>query len=164
MFEQLCKQNFPITLFRQPIFTSKTYNHAVTYNHTSADGNLQFFVTKKVIKKQTGFAWNIVHELEPKKMDIWPQRIDKNIIQVFSTSGCLLSRKVWWAVQISSFWRKIEIFYRPEWTKVMNVKINFRYFQIQEWILQTGRAEKVGGKNGLICVVFMFPSWVMILN
>ena len=43
MFTQLCKQHFPIILFRQPIFTSKTYNHAVTYNHASADGNLQNF-------------------------------------------------------------------------------------------------------------------------
>ena len=41
MFKQLCKQHFPIILFRQPTFTSKTYNHAVTYNHASADGNLQ---------------------------------------------------------------------------------------------------------------------------
>ena len=39
MFKQLCKQHYPI-LFRQPIFTSKTYNHAVTYNSTSADDNL----------------------------------------------------------------------------------------------------------------------------
>ena len=37
MFKQLCK-HFPITLhIRQPIFTWKTYNHAVTYNHASAD-------------------------------------------------------------------------------------------------------------------------------
>ena len=41
MSKQICKQHFPITLFRQPIFTSKTYNHAATYNHTSADGNLR---------------------------------------------------------------------------------------------------------------------------
>ena len=31
-------------------------------------------------------------------------------------------------------------------------------------MLQTGRAEKVDGKNGIICVVFMFSSWVMILK
>ena len=41
MFKQLCKQHFPIILFRQPMFTSKTYNHAVTYNHASANGNLR---------------------------------------------------------------------------------------------------------------------------
>ena len=40
MFEQLCKQHFSIILFRQPIFTSKTYSHAVTYNYASTDGNL----------------------------------------------------------------------------------------------------------------------------
>ena len=32
------------------------------------------------------------------------------------TLGCLLPRKVWWAVWISSFWPKNEVFYRPEWT------------------------------------------------
>ena len=29
-------------------------------------------------------------------------------------------------------------------------------------MLQTGRAEKVDKKNGVIWVVFMFPSWVII--
>ena len=43
MFKQLCKQRFPIILFPQPIFTSKTYKHEVTYNHASAGGNLQLF-------------------------------------------------------------------------------------------------------------------------
>ena len=33
-------------LFRQPIFTSKTYNHTLTYNHASADGNLPYFHEK----------------------------------------------------------------------------------------------------------------------
>ena len=41
MFKQLCKQDFPITLCQQPIFTSKTYNYATTYNQASADGNLR---------------------------------------------------------------------------------------------------------------------------
>ena len=39
--------------------------------------------------------------------------------------------------------------------------MNLKYFQIQEWMLQTDRAKKV---NGVICAVFMFPSWVMILK
>ena len=30
--------------------------------------------------------------------------------------------------------------------------------------MQTGRAEKVDESNGVIFVVFMFPSWVMILK
>ena len=38
MFKHLCKHHY---VSRQPIFTSKTYNHVVTYNHASADGNLQ---------------------------------------------------------------------------------------------------------------------------
>ena len=38
--------------------------------------------------------------------------------------------------------------------------MNFEYFQIQKWMLQTVRLEKVDEKNGVICLVFMFPSWV----
>ena len=41
--------------------------------------------------------------------------------------------------------------------------MNLKYLQIQKWILQAGKAEK-DEKNGVICVVFMFPSWVMILK
>ena len=42
--------------------------------------------------------------------------------------------------------------------------MNFEYFQIQKWILQTVRSEKVDEKNGVICLVSMFPSWVMVLK
>ena len=45
-----------------------------------------------------------------------------------------------------------------------NMKMNFEYFQIQKLMLQTVRAEKVDEKNGVICLVSMFPSWVMSLN
>ena len=38
------------------------------------------------------------------------------------------------------------------------MKMNFEYFQIQKRIIQTVRAEKVDEKNGVICLVFMFPS------
>ena len=79
------------------------------------------------------------------------------------TSGCLLSRKVWWAVRSSNFWRKIEVFYRPEWTKVMNLKMNFKHFQIQKCYKQI-QQRKSRWKNGAICVVSMFPSWVVILK
>ena len=42
--------------------------------------------------------------------------------------------------------------------------MSFDYFQIQKWMLQTVRAEKVDEKNGVICLVSMFPSWVMVLK
>ena len=58
----------------------------------------------------------------------------------------------------------MEVFYRPEWIEVMNLKMNFEYFQIQKWMLQEGRAEKLDENNGVICVVFMFPFWVTILK
>ena len=43
-----------------------------------------------------------------------------------------------------------------------HMKMNFDYFQIQKWMLQTVRAEKVDEKNVVICLVFMFSSWVMV--
>ena len=45
-----------------------------------------------------------------------------------------------------------------------HMKTNFQYFQIQKWILQTVRLQKVDEKNGVICLVCMFPSRVMILK
>ena len=50
---------------------------------------------------------DVVHELEPKK---W-------VYAFLVTSGCLHSRNVLWAIRIGSFWPKIEVFYRSEWTK-----------------------------------------------
>ena len=46
------------------------------------------------------------------------------------TSGCLLFRKVWWVVQIGSFWPKIEVFYRPEWTKWKHLTRPFTYMYV----------------------------------
>ena len=38
----------------------------------------------------------------------------------------------------------VEVFYRPEWTKGEDhMKMHFDYFQIQKWMLQIVRAEKV---------------------
>ena len=54
MFTQRCKQHFTITLFRQPIFTSKTYNHLVTYNRASAYDNLRLYDSRDGITNMTG--------------------------------------------------------------------------------------------------------------
>ena len=42
------------------------------------------------------------------------------------------------------------------------MKMNFECFQIHKWILQTVRAKKNRWINGVICLVSMFPSWVMV--
>ena len=42
--------------------------------------------------------------------------------------------------------------------------MNFDYYQIQKWILQTVRVENMDEKNGVICLVSMFISWVMVLK
>ena len=72
----------------------------------------------------------------------------------------LLSRKVWWAAQIGSFWPKVDVFYRSKWIMEGgdggvgdHIKMNFEYFQMQKWIFQTTAAEKVDEKNGVICLV-----------
>ena len=44
------------------------------------------------------------------------------------------------------------------------MKMNFEYFQIQKWMFQTFRAEKVDEKNGVLCLVSKFRSWVMVLK
>ena len=44
------------------------------------------------------------------------------------------------------------------------VKTNFDIFQIQKWASPTLRAQKVDEKNGDICLVSFFPSWVMALS
>ena len=44
-----------------------------------------------------------------------------------------------------------------------HMKMNFEYFHIPKWILLTVRSEKADKKRG-ICLVSMFPSWVMALK
>ena len=44
------------------------------------------------------------------------------------------------------------------------LKLNFAYFQIQKWMLQTIRGEKGEEKSGAICLVSMFFSWVVVLK
>ena len=43
------------------------------------------------------------------------------------------------------------------------MEMNFDLFQIQKWMLQIVTAEKVDEKNGAICLVSMFPSWVWVM-
>ena len=42
------------------------------------------------------------------------------------------------------------------------MKMNFECFQIHKWMLQTVRAKKSRWRNTGICLVSMFPSWVMV--
>ena len=58
----------------------------------------------------------IAHEMEAKNMGIWLRQVDKTY-RFLVTSGCLLSRNVWWAVQIGSFWLKNEYFTDPNGPK-----------------------------------------------
>ena len=48
--------------------------------------------------------------------------------------------------------------------KEQHMKMNFNYFQIHKWVLQTVRAEKVDEKNGAVCLNSMLPFWVKAFN
>ena len=48
--------------------------------------------------------------------------------------------------------------------RVDPMKTNFDIFQMQKWISQTVRAQNVDEKNGVICLVSFFPSWIMALK
>ena len=82
------------------------------------------------------------------------------------TSGCLYFLEKFDELSISVAFGEIEVFYRPKWTEVMNLKMNLKYFQIYKWMLQADRTEKVDKKVVVIFigVVFMFSCWVMILK
>ena len=44
------------------------------------------------------------------------------------------------------------------------MKMNFEYLEIEKWMLQKVKAEKVGEEDGVICPVSMFCSRLMILK
>ena len=44
------------------------------------------------------------------------------------------------------------------------METNSEVLQIQQWIPQTVGVQKVDEKNGTMCLVFFFPSWVMVLK
>ena len=75
------------------------------------------------------------------------------------TSGFAVSRKLWWVVRIGSFCPKCSDFTDKNGLKVGHIIIDFEYFEIQNWMLQTVRADKA---DVVICLVSMFPSWVMV--
>ena len=58
----------------------------------------------------------IVHELDPKKWVFSGGGWTKHN-RFLVTLRCVVSRKVWWAVWMGSFWPKIKVCYRPEGTK-----------------------------------------------
>ena len=70
--------------------------------------------------------------------------------------------KVWRAVQSGSFCSKLRYFTDQNDKSRCHMKMNFDYFQ--KWMLQIVRMEKVDEKNELICLVFMFFSWVVVFH
>ena len=78
------------------------------------------------------------------------------------TSGCLCSRKAWCVVGVGSFRPKLRYFTYQNGPKGDHIKINFDYFQMKKWMLQTVRAKKVDEKIWVICLVSMFLFWVMV--
>ena len=65
---------------------------------------------------------------------------------------------------LTAYTSKILVLCRPELTKEGPHGNGFSNFQIQKWVLQTVRAQKVDGKNGIIFLISIFLSWVMVLK
>ena len=106
----------------------------------------------------------LVHELIPLYLFSLHSG-DKTWYGFLVNSGCLLSRKLWWAVLIGSFCPKLRYFTdQNEPKRDGHMKMDFDYFQIQKWTFQTVIAKKVDIKNGVICLVSVFPLWVMVLK
>ena len=80
----------------------------------------------------------------------------QNVIWIFSNLRV--------GVRIGSFCPKLRYITDQTGPKRGPHENEFDYFQIQKWMLQTVRVEKVDEKNGVIRLVPMFPSWVMILK
>ena len=70
--------------------------------------------TKALVLAYSGI-FTIVHGLEPKKVGVMAPMGGQKIRQVFSNVRvCTFQESV---MSCLSFWPKIEVFYRPEWTK-----------------------------------------------
>ena len=83
---------------------------------------------------------------------------------LLSQCVCFLNRKGQNS-DLTAFTSKIQLFCRPEWIKGRTSwKWIFDNFEIQKWISQTVRAQKVDEKNGAICLVYFFPSWGLVLK
>ena len=57
-----------------------------------------------------------------------------------------------------AFGQKLRYFTDQNGPKWEHAKMNFLYFQIPKWMLQTVITEKVNEKNEVVCLVSMFPS------
>ena len=55
-------------------------------------------------------------------------------------------------------WGILKTRMKATWKQILTI------FKIQKWMLQSVRTEKVDEKNGLICLVSMFPFWLIVLN
>ena len=77
--------------------------------------------------------------------------------------GPLGGQNIIWVYRLYIIWVYTQVFYRLEWTKGGTTwKIILAFSNTK--MLQTVRVEKVDKKNGVICLVSMFPSWFMVLK
>ena len=87
----------------------------------------------------------------------WLYSRDKTWYGLLVTSRCLLSRKVWWVDRIGSFYPKLRYFTDQDGPKGGSHQNGFLPFSNKKkWM------EKLAEKNGVICLVSMFPSCVMV--
>ena len=112
------------------------------------------------------WEWNVqgvVHELDPKKMGIWLWPGDKTLYRFLVSWRCLLSRKVWWAVCVGSFWQKLRYFTDQNGPNGDHMKMNFE----QKSEKREFKREKVGKirwQSEVICLFSMFRSCVLVFK
>ena len=64
-----------------------------------------------------------------------------------------------------SFLASKSVFYRPEHiAKRRGMELNFEDLEKQKWNMPTVRTQRVGEKNGVVCLVIMFTSGLMVLK
>ena len=90
----------------------------------------------------------------------WLHSGDKTWYEFLVTSGCLVSRKVWWVSEVVAFSQNWGTLQTRMDQRGDHIKMNFDYFQIRKWMLQTVREQLE--KNGVIFLVSMFSSRVMV--
>ena len=73
---------------------------------------------------------------------------------------------MWWAVWIGSFWPKIEVYTDRNGPKGPDGPHENEFWVLSnsEMNITNSYIEKSRWKNGVICLVPMFPSWVMVLK
>ena len=123
----------------------------------STESNFDFKISKS----------NFDFEIEPYSpwadTFFWLHSGDKTWYGFLVTSGCLLSRKLWWVFWIGSSCPKLRYFTDQNGPKgeITTSKWILTIFKYKNECYKQLERKKWMKKNGVICLASMFNSWVM---